>query len=613
MCGIAGIFGRQTISDNQIEQARLALVRRGPDATGLERWSADGTLTDQSNQAASMLLHTRLSIMDTSSTANQPMRAPERRVWICYNGEVYGWSDAQKELQQSGHSFRTHSDTEFILRAYLNWGIEGCLSRLRGMFAFAIYDQDQGKVYCARDRFGLKPLLYYYNGKDFAFASLVRGIAPLIPAEDLKFSAAAIDAYLAHRYIPAPMTVFEKVQRLESGQLITFDLASRTLEKRSYWEPIANGRPFMDALDEAIKIRTVADRPVGVFLSGGIDSTAVSTRLAEQGYHNIHAFTAAFPGSDMDESLQAEKIARKIGLPHTAVNIPTEIGEDFDRIVADFDEPFADPSGFPLWYLSREASQKVKVVLNGDGGDELFAGYKRYSKHLRSAFRRHIRLPFLPIKPSLDGKGAAKILAECSMSWQEAYGLRFSGLSINQRLAVQSKETLVKPVYWRNFPSHQQDPMLTLLEIDRDNYLAEYILRKGDLMTMAHGLEGRSPLLDHQLYEAVASLLPEQRFTEPAKNIFAPICEGLGDSNPLKHKKKGFNPPLNHWLRDDLKDRFHGMGERLNDVTNGQLLSKPLDELWQRYQRGENRFAEQVLQLLILDSSLGQLRNQIHK
>jgi len=610
MCGIAGFFGQQAVNNSQIEQARQALAKRGPDAAGLERWTRDGTSTDQASQTTSLLLHTRLSIMDKSSTANQPMGASDRRVWICYNGEVYGWNDSLKELKESGHHFKTHSDTEFILHAYLKWGIDGCLSRLRGMFAFAIFDQDQGKVYCARDRFGLKPLIYYYNGKDFGFASLVRGLAPLLPSSDLKFSAVAIDAYLAHRYIPAPMTIYEKVQRLENGQLLIFDLNRRTLTKRNYWVPSSSQRPFMEVLDEAIRIRTVADRPVGVFLSGGIDSTVVSARLTEQGYHNIHAFTAAFPGSDMDESLQAEKIAKKIGLPHTAVNIPTDIGDDFDQIVADFDEPFADPSGFPLWYLAREASQSVKVVLNGDGGDELFAGYKRYPKHLRTAFRRYIRLPFLPIKPSLDGKGTAKIFAECAMSWQEAYGLRFSGLSINQRLAVQSQETSIKPVYWRNFPSHQQDPMLALLEIDKDNYLAEYILRKGDLMTMAHGLEGRSPLLDHPLYETVSSLSPRERFTEPAKNIFAPVCEGLGDNNPLKHKKKGFNPPLNHWLRDNLKERFDGLGERLNQITNGQLLSLPVNEMWQCYQQGENRFAEQVLQLLILDSSLRQLKDK---
>ncbi|WP_020410680.1 asparagine synthase (glutamine-hydrolyzing) [Hahella ganghwensis] len=608
MCGIAGYFGQRPLNAQQIDQAQQFLARRGPDAVGQQRWNDQWQITAQESGICNTLIHTRLAIMDTRSEANQPMCSDDRQVWLCYNGEVYDWQRYRDKLIADGANFKTHSDTEFLLQAYLKWGIEGLLQHLRGMFAFTIVDLRHGKIYSARDRFGLKPLVYYYNGKDFAFSSLVRAITPLLPTQDLQFSPAAIDAYLAHRYIPAPMTIYSKVNRLESGHLLTFDIHTRQLDKRPYWTPAKSDRPLMEVLDEAIRIRTVADRPVGVFLSGGIDSTVVSTRLAAQGYHNIHAFTAAFPGSDMDESIQAEKIARQIGLPHTAVNIPTTIAEDFDQIVQDFDEPFADPSGFPLWYLSREASHSVKVVLNGDGGDELFGGYKRYPKHVRSAFRRHIHLPFLPIKPSLDGKGSAKILAECAMSWQQAYGLRFSGLSINQRLAVQSQSTKVQPVYWRNFPSKDPDPLKALLEIDRDNYLAEYILRKADLMTMAHGLEGRSPLIDHAFYESVLSLKDVERFTDPAKNIFAPVCAELGENNPLKQKKKGFNPPLNHWLRVDLKERFDGLGSRLTELTQGQVLAQPIDEMCSRYQAGENRFAEQALQLLILDTSLSQLQ-----
>jgi len=603
MCGIAGLFSQTPTPSSALQQSLAALANRGPDASGVTSWNNQWQATEE--QGSNHLLHTRLSIMDTRSAANQPMQAPNRNIWICYNGEIYGWQKEAEQLKQQGVEFQTHSDTEFILQGYLAWGFDKLLEYMRGMFAVSILDLEKNKVFCARDRFGLKPLIYFHDDERFAFSSLVRGIAPLIGKR--KVSPEAIDAYLAHRYIPAPATIFEGVQRLENGHKLEYDISTRQLTKSAYWSPEPDSSEFFSTLDEAIAIRTVADRPVGLFLSGGIDSSVIATQLAKQGYTNIETFTAAFPNSSMDESEQAEKIANKLGLPHTKVVIPESISADFDKIVADCDEPFADPSAFPLWYLAKEASGSVKVVLNGDGGDELFSGYKRYQKHLRSSFRRGFRIPFLPLRPTLNSKGNHKIISELKLSWQQAYGLRFSGFSINQRAALGIKQP--KAVHWRNFPSQQKDPQKALLEIDRDNYLAEYILRKADLVSMAHGLEGRSPLLDHHLYNSTLALCDQQRFTKPAKAIFSSLLDALNELNPLKQKKRGFNPPLTHWLRHDLNHRFIGLGERLNQLSDGLLDSLAIDTLVERYSNGEESFAEQILQLLVLDSSLSQLKN----
>jgi asparagine synthase (glutamine-hydrolysing) len=239
-------------------------------------------------------------------------------------------------------------------------------------------------------------------GEDLAFGSLVRAVLPFLPPERRELSPEAIDAYLAHRYVPAPRTVFSHIQRLENAHYLEFDLRTRELTKRRYWQPLPRQGSWLEALDESVRMRTIADRPLGVLLSGGIDSTVVASRLAQQRMTSYRTYTAAFPGSDMDESPAARETAVALGLPNTPVVIPRELDQDFARIVAALDEPFADPSSFPSWYLARAVSREVKVVLAGDGGDELFAGYKRLAKHLRTARRGSFRLP-LALRPALKG------------------------------------------------------------------------------------------------------------------------------------------------------------------------------------------------------------------
>lgn len=581
------------------------LAPRGPDARRAKTWGPGFQLS--SGPAHHGLLHTRLSIRDLREVADQPMRNADGSVWICYNGEVYGWERDADELRRKGHAFNTTGDTEFILHAYQEWGTD-CLSRLRGMFAFAILDLRQRRLFLARDRMGIKPLVYTHHRKEFAFASTVRALLPWLPVDQRHPSPSAIDAYLAHRTIPAPHTIVEGVHRLPHGHQAVFDLDSGKLDVSRYWYPTADTEGnFSERLTESVRLRTVSDRPVGIFLSGGIDSTVVANTLAREGFRDITAFTAAFPGTGYDESAQAAEVAYHLGLRHEILPIEHHVADDFERIVADLDEPFADPSSFPLWYIARAASQHVKVVMGGDGGDELFAGYKRYQKHLGNRWRRGLRLPIAATQvDTLPGR-TAKWRDELAMSWPEAYSLRFSGMPPSLRRFLQPALACVPAVYWDMMPRDTGDPLTTLLDIDMHNYLPEYILRKGDLCTMAHGLELRVPLLDHRLYQRVLAMPAGERFTQPAKQALAQDCGVCHEFDLLAQKKRGFNPPVSLWLRRELRPRLDSLGTRLQSTTRDQLATSRVDRLVKAFLDGDEARAEQILQLLILDVSLKQL------
>lgn len=605
MCGIAGFFGRRPIARAVQEGMLSAIGTRGPDARGVSAWDTQWqTCTDR---AVSALLHTRLSIRDVREVAGQPMRNEAGDVWVCYNGEVYGWEAAAAELKRQGITFNTSSDTEFILRGYEAWGL-GVIDKLRGMFALAILDLRTRTLHLLRDRMGIKPLLYYHADGEFAFASTVRAVLPYVPTEKRKISATAIDAYLAHRYVPAPHTVFQHIARLPAGHRASLDLRTGALSLHRYWQPTPkpHATGLAGAVSDAVALRTVSDRPVGVFLSGGIDSATIASALADQGRRDITAFTAGFPGTRFDEAPMAARIASHLGLPHIVLPISQDIGDDFDDIVAALDEPFADPSSFPSWYLARETAQHVKVVLGGDGGDELFGGYKRYAKHLRHRWRHALQLPLTPIRPRRFPARGARLLDELRMSWLDAYSLRFSGMAPSVRRYLQPDRATCADVYWQT-PTDVEPSLAGLLSVDMFNYLPEYILRKADLCTMAHGLELRVPLLDHQLYEHVLSMPTAERFTTPPKQALAKTCRACVGLDLLAQPKRGFNPPVAELLRGSLRPRLVGIGAELESLTAGQLAAGPVEQLVQRA-LATSGLEEKALQLLILATSLRQLK-----
>lgn len=602
MCGIAGYFGRRIVSPASVERMMAALRQRGPDAEHMRFW--DAALAPTTAAAPNALLHTRLSIIDPRPLADQPMDNAAGDVWIAYNGEVYDWAADAETLKAAGYVFRTRSDTEFILHAYEHWGIE-CVARLRGMFAFAILDLRQRKLYVVRDRLGLKPVVYAHRDGGFAFASTTRALLPWLPRDARGVSAEGIDAYLAHRTIPAPRTIFSSIARLPPAHWLRYDLETGAIETREYWRPEPSSEPWLATFDAAIRMRTVADRPLGLFLSSGVDSNAIACRLAAMGFNRLQSFTAAFPGTSFDESGLARAAADQLGFPNLAVTIPEGIAADFDRLVADLDEPFADPSCVPTWYLARETTRHVKVVLGGDGGDELFGGYKRYAKHLRTLWRRGLVVPGLRAPARIGGGGWQRAIEELRLDWRAAYALRFSGFTPGER-AFLAPDTAPPAHYWRLPPTKSAD-LPALLEIDRLNYLPDYILRKADLCTMAHGLEMRAPFLDHRFVGAVIALPHAARFTTPPRRLLAPAMAALGDLDPFARKKRGFNPPLDGWLAGDLSPRLPGIGARLASASRGMLGALPVDAFVDAWRGGDKRYAEQVLQLVLLDASLGQL------
>ena len=602
MCGIAGFVARRSVSRLVAEDMLEALRQRGPDARHSTTW--DGELRRSESDVRLALLHSRLAIRDPRPAADQPMANAAGDVWLCYNGEVYGWERDAEALKRMGYEFRTRSDTEFILHAYQAWGLDALIDKLRGMFALAILDLRQRKLYLLRDRLGLKPLLYYCEDGEFAFGSTVRAVLPFLPQGRRRFAAAGIDAYLAHRYIPAPRTVLESVRRLENGHRLSFDLATGTLAKQSYWHPEPGDGDWREVLDEAIALRTASDRPVGVFLSGGVDSTVIAARLSALGCRNIATFTAAFPGTAFDESAEAAELAARLGMPNRAIEIRPDLARDFSALVRDLDEPFADPSSIPTWYLARETVKEATVVLGGDGGDELFAGYKRYRQHMHSAWRRRLRIPSRPLK-ALQASRPAKLRAEMALSWEHAYALRFSGFAPWQRRFLQPFFADLRDTYWRGDADADAGARAALLRIDFDNYLPEYVLRKADLCSMAHGLELRAPLLDHVFYRHVLALPDALRFSRPAKRLLLQAAPEA--TQAFARKKRGFNPPLTHWLRRELADRLPGLGGRLAALSSGQLDAQAVDAVATVYGAGAEPLAEQLLQLLFLDESLRQL------
>lgn len=614
MCGIAGFFGKRQVSPASRQAMLAALANRGPDAAHEVAWSASRKV-ESHEMASSALLHARLAIRDPRPIADQPMVSDDGKVWLCYNGEIYGWEEEAEALAATGKPFHTRSDTEFILRAYLTWGFPGLLDHLRGMFAITIVDWRLGQVFLVRDRLGLKPLVYGVQPDGIAFGSTVRALVPWLPTDKREFSADAIDAYLAHRHIPAPRTIFTNLRRLENAHYLIYDLASGHLEKKCYWSmPVfgndsVNKNAKEEALEElklAVNLRTVADRPLGLFLSGGIDSSTIACILSDAGHTELSSFTASFPGSNFDESAEAAEISEVLGLSNTAIPIPMHLGSNFDRIVADLDEPFADPSSIPTWFLARETVKHVTVVLGGDGGDEIFAGYKRHPKHLRTRWRAGVHLPMPPIS-SLDGRGWRRLAEELSLPWGAAYTMRFSGFSPAQRRFLQSAAHLKQDVWWRSSDTATSTPLDQLLANDLANTLPEYILRKADLCTMAHGLELRAPLLDHRWLEKLASVPPNLRFTNPAKLFLAGAMKKLAPLALFQRNKRGFNPPLSDWLQKDLRERADNLGEKLSVLSRGQLKEDAVNALVAAYYSGKSHLAEQVLQLLLLDESLRQL------
>jgi asparagine synthase (glutamine-hydrolysing) len=583
MCGIAGLirFDGQAVGE-RLERMVAALRHRGPDDAGTAyfdtgRGVSVGTGRADAGRANAGLGLARLSIIDLSPAGHQPMANEDGTVWIAYNGEVYNFGEVRPWLEQLGHRFRSRTDTEVLLHAYEEEGT-GCLARFRGMFGLAILDLPHRRLLLIRDRLGLKPVKYVATDAYFAFASELKALC-VLPEVARRLDPRAVEDYLTYRYVPAPRTGLEGVCKLPPASILELDLTTGKHRISAFWAPphgAALARSDADVLSEArerfheaVALRLIADVPVGVFLSGGIDSSLVVASAART-RGSLQTYTVGFDDPRFDETVYARTVARKFGTDHHELMVRPTIEADLGAIVLAFDEPFADPSAVPAFYLARATGAHVRVVLNGDGGDELFGGYKRYRVHRRTkAWRRWLpadrgwlasvarRVPFDLDKKRWPGR-LGRLLWEASLPYERAYQLRFSGMDARMREAMEAP--------WLREWTKGHDPLdrlaaafaelpqsnseTSLQDVDLVSYLPDDILVKSDMAGMAHSLEARSPFLDHVLVEFCLRLPVRWRTRD--KLLLRRLLASELPPDLLNRKKMGFNPPIDSWIRGEL-------------------------------------------------------------
>ncbi len=594
MCGIVGITGKRP----ELVGKMLQTIRhRGPDDSGI--W-ADEKLT---------LGHVRLSIIDLSSRGHQPMEFED--LVLVFNGEVYNYKEIRAELEDAGYSFFSDSDSEVVLKAFHCWGRDA-VEKFRGMFAFAIYDKKRENLYLFRDCVGVKPLYYYFDGQRFAFASELRALIDVVVK---KIDRVALASFLQFGYIRGERSIFEGIRKLEAGSFLLYDF--KQIYKDRYWDIVLQEEPVSEkeAMEELHRLfiegfsyRMVSDAPVGVFLSGGADSSLVAAILQKH-YGEVRTFTIGFNEKRYDESGYAEAVAKHIGSDHTTkilkLEEAKEILKDFCSI---YDEPFGDSSGIPTYLVSRVAKEAgVKVVLSADGGDELFCGYERYwwSYGLGSKIKKvpgELRyfgaglLEFLdPILIRLPIKNMEHKLAFLKNilkkeSWQELYETflsNYRGSEFKKLLGISA--AFVPDRYFTM--GEQIHPMQGMMAWDFKYYLPDDILVKVDRATMALSIEGREPMLDHKIIEYAAKLPFELKYKKgESKYIVKKVLEAYLPKELIYRKKMGFGIPIFEWFRGDLGSLFDEYFENdeilnmeyvrtlLKDFRSGKYVN--VNKLW---------------------------------
>jgi len=575
MCGIAGFtqFHQQQGSIVSLKAMGERIFHRGPDA-GSEY------LTDNVG-----LCHRRLAIIDLSEAGIQPMKSADEQVIITFNGEIYNFLELREELIEEGIEFKTDTDTEVILALYQSIGIR-LLDKINGMFAFAIWDNLKQELFVARDRIGKKPLYYSFFNKDLVFASELKAMLalPSIP-KDIRLD--AVHDFFAYQYIPDPKTIFQGIHKLEPGHYLVVN--ENGLKNQQYWD-ISFSNQSVQSEPELIKElqqlagdctakRMISDVPLGAFLSGGVDSSGIVALMAEQAEKtNGEAITTCSIGFDdekLNETEFAKQVAEQYNTNHHELTVHDNVADSLKHIVSFFDEPFADPSLVPTYFVSKLAREKVTVAIAGDGGDEVFAGYSKYSvdhveNQLRNKFPKWLRKSIFPSLAKVAGKvnltpfkKANSLLT--SLSVEPAMGFYITNSMITDQtwLSLVNKETKAKLGSYH--PSTQtiekynqasgQDHLSKILYTDMKTYLPGGILVKVDRMSMANSLEVRAPILDYKLMEFAATVPSKFKFNNGEKKYL--LKEAFKKYLPddiLYRKKMGFSVPLASWLRNELKD-----------------------------------------------------------
>ena len=600
MCGIAGFVAGNGLDGAATERAlrmRDVITHRGPDAAGI--W----------NDAYAVLAHRRLSIVDLSGGA-QPLSNETGSVWVIFNGEIYNHADVRRELEALGHQYRTKSDTETIVHAYEQWG-DDCVHRFRGMFAFAIWDAPKRRLLLVRDRLGIKPLYWSRRGETLYFGSEIKSI---LASGDVRAEARveAIPEVLSTRATAGTDTLFRNIHRLEPGHLLVFE--DGLIHIRQYWDvPVGERHEnlkqddvvprFRDLLKESVRLRLMSDVPLGVFLSGGIDSSAIAALMAGLIDRPLETFSVAFKERAFSELEYSREVARAIGAnAHETVIDDTDFFDALPRLVWHEDEPIAHPSSVALYFVSALARQHVTVVLTGEGSDELLAGYGKYSRMvwnwragtlyerwLPTALRQSIADRVVPQLPGTLRHYAGRTFLAKRRTLDEMFYDNFASIPLRDQKALLSAHIAAgaatayeaSRAYFDHTPSHST-LLDRLLYADIKTYLVE-LLMKQDQMSMAASIESRVPFLDHHLVEFAAKLPDEWKLSGfTTKRVLRLAMEGVLPRTILNRPKMGFPVPFSGWtqgawsdvMRDVLLDRRARERGILNPAAVEQLIGE---------------------------------------
>lgn len=582
MCAVAGIIRYDgDVDERELREMGDRMTRRGPDESGVYMNGHVG------------LSHRRLSIIDIQ-TGQQPLSINDGRVVIVYNGEVYNFQELRAELAAEGVTFKTKCDTEVVAQAYLRYGIRSCLEKLEGMFVFALYDVRTGDLHIARDRFGEKPLYYIDEPDSFRFASELKAFNPR--EQHFAIDTTALNLFLTLDYIPAPYSIYKPVRKLMPGTWMTIGRDRRLIVNRYYQlqeaiQPLAISeeeaqKRLRALLMDSVSKRLIADVPAGAFLSGGIDSSIVCCVMNKLSDEPVRTFSIGFNERECDESHRAELLANHIGAKHTKTTLEyKDVIDDLDRLLSYYDEPFGDSSAIPSYYVARLASKDVKFALTGDCADELFAGYEKYLADYYS--RRYRRVPkavravfekmvdICPINGYTSNmlRKVKKIIRSSQKSGFDLYYdmlcLGFRDAERKQLLNADTYED-IQPLYRERYDqlserfSYLQKQQL----LDVESVLEGCMFPKVDRACMFNSLENRAPFIDRRILELALSLPDDLKLHgRNKKYILKTTFKDLLPEATLRFSKKGFDVPVDHWLREDLR-------EDLERLTSKEIIDR---------------------------------------
>ncbi|MBF0102303.1 MAG: asparagine synthase (glutamine-hydrolyzing) [Desulfobacterales bacterium] len=624
MCGICGILytdQSRPASTELLQQMNHVLNHRGPDDSGI--WI----------NANIGLGHVRLSIIDLSMLGHQPMCNENSTIWITLNGEIYNFLELRDELIQKGHVFHSKTDTEVVIHLWEEEG-EHCVERLRGMFAFAIWDDNRKILFLARDRLGKKPLFYAHLSDRFIFGSEIKSILvdPEFKPEPDMF---AIHHYLAYQSVPSPYCAFKGIHKLPPAHYLTFKNNQITTQR--YWKLSYSNKiilqnttsitdlqaEIIDRLREAIRIRLMSDVPLGAFLSGGIDSATVVALMAGLIDKPVQTFSIGFSEKEYNELPYARLVAERYGTKHHEFIVTPDAKSIFPELVWHYNEPFADSSAIPTYYVSKLARHYVTVVLTGDGGDENFAGYQRYQNQPSDVVRQRFGNWFAKLKKMISHRkgefsiftgrtrGLWPILSRLKdmtpqrllyyyriTHFHEGYQAHLYTSELVEQLGGVYTVDLMLDKYRASDARNFLD---ATLDLDFNLYLPDTLMVKTDIASMAHSLEARMPLLDHLFIEFVATIPSELKLNNGmSKFILKKAVEQYLPHDVIYRKKMGFGVPVDHWFRNELKEMAYDTLLSQRATSRGYFHREYIENMLNRHQQGEN-YQYLIWNLLMLE------------